>query len=130
MSEELILEKVGIAERTLVFSLKVIRFHKKLAHDEVGRILGKQLLRSGTSIGANVHEAQGAQTKADFIAKMSIAQKEALETAYWLRLIKEAQLVLPDDIIDLFDETSQLLKILSKILITSKRNSSQSIFHF
>ncbi|MDA8164965.1 MAG: four helix bundle protein, partial [Desulfobacteraceae bacterium] len=94
---------------------------RELEKDGAGRILGKQVLRSGTSIGANAHEAQGAQSKADFIAKMSIAYKEAIETAYWLRLIKESKLVVPDRLQDLSYETEQLLKILSSILLTSKK---------
>jgi four helix bundle protein len=82
-------------------------------------------LRSGTSIGANVHEAQGGQSKADFIAKVSIAKKEARESAYWLRLILEAGLVSKKRINSLFDETNQMIKILSSILITSKKKKQE-----
>ncbi len=71
--------KADIVERSITYSLRIIRLYRELEKDSVGRVLGKQLLRSGTSIGANVHEAQGAQSKADFIAKMSIAHKEAYE---------------------------------------------------
>ena len=88
--------------------------------DSVGRIFGKQLLRSGTAVGANVHEAQGGQSKADFIAKMSIAHKEALESSYWLRLIQETELISANRISDLSRETDQLIKILSAILLTAK----------
>ena len=116
-------EKDGdIVERSVRYSLRIIGVYRALEKDGVGKILGNQLLRSGTSIGANVHEAQGAQSKADFIAKMSIAHKEALETAYWLRLILEADLIGPNQLRDLCDETDQLLKILSSILLTSKGN--------
>ena len=80
------------------------------------------MLRSATSIGVNVHEAQGAQSKVDFIAKMSIAHKEAYETSYWLRILAEAKLVKPDQLSALADETTQIVKILSSILITSKNN--------
>ena len=82
MNSEKLELKTGIAERTVSFSLSIIRFYRKLESDNVGCLIGKQLLRSGTAVGANVHEAQGAQSKADFIAKMSIAHKEALESAY------------------------------------------------
>ena len=78
-------------------------------------------MRSGTSIGANVHEAQGGQSKADFIAKMSIANKEARESAYWIRLMKKAELVPENRIRDLYDETDQIIRILSSILITAKK---------
>jgi four helix bundle protein len=74
--------KNEIVDRGISFSLQIIDLFRELEKDGAGRILGKQLLRSGTSIGANAHEAQGAQSKADFIAKMSIAYKEALETSY------------------------------------------------
>jgi four helix bundle protein len=113
-------EKSGVVERTLAFSLCIVRLCRELEKDSIGRILSKQLLRAGTSIGANVHEAQGGQSKADFIAKMSIAHKEALETVYWLRLIKQADLIVGERLSELIDETDQLIKIISKILITSK----------
>jgi len=113
----------GIVERTIAFSLRVIKLFRELEKDSVGRVLGRQLLRSATSIGANVHEAQGAQSKGDFISKMSIAYKEARETAYWLRLTREAQLVAPNRLRDLSDEAGQIIKILSSILVSSKQSS-------
>jgi len=109
-----------ITERSIAYSLKIIELYRELEKDNVGRIIGKQLLRSGTSIGANVHEAQGGQSKADFIAKISIAHKEAYETAYWLKVINGAGL-LPRDYLSWFrNETEQIVKILSSILITTK----------
>jgi len=111
-----------ITERTTTYSLRIIKLYRYIQNDSVGRILGKQLLRSGTSVGANVHEAQGAQSRADFIAKMSIAHKEIIETGYWLRLLAEANIVPEERISMLRDETSQLTKILSTILINSKKN--------
>ena len=85
--------KADITERSVKYSLRIIKIFIELKKTSEGRILGKQLLRSGTSIGANVHEAQGAQRKADFIAEMSIAHKEAREIAYWLRLLREANIL-------------------------------------
>jgi len=119
-------DKSDIVERSVSYSLRIINLYYELEKDSVGRILGKQLLRSGTSIGANVHEAQGAQSKADFISKMSIAHKEARESAYWLRLLQESELIPPNRLRDLSDETDQLIKILSSILITAKRNKQNS----
>jgi four helix bundle protein len=112
-----------IDERTVAYALRVVKLYRTIQIDAVGRVLGGQLLRSGTSIGANVHEAQGAQSKADFIAKMSIAQKEAHESLYWLRLIKESDLVPAPQLSDLVDETHQLVRILSAILITAKERT-------
>ena len=114
-------DKPDILERTIAYSLRIIKVYRELERDSVGRVIGKQLLRSGTSIGANVHEAQGGQSKADFVAKMSIAHKEARESAYWMRLIKEAKLISARLINDISDETEQLIKILSSILITAKQ---------
>ena len=113
-------KRPDILERSIFYSLRIIKLYRELEKDSVGRIIGKQLLRSGTSIGANVHEAQGSQSKADFIAKMSIANKEARESAYWIRLIKEAELIEESRICDLYDETDQIIKILSSILIKTK----------
>ena len=114
-------DKAGIVERSVAYSLRIIKVYRELEEDNVGRILGKQLLRSGTSIGANVHEAQGAQSKADFISKMSIAHKEARESAYWLRLLHESELIPASRLNDLSDETDQLIRIISSILVTSKK---------
>ena len=78
-----------IDERTFDFALEIIALYKFLVSNKE-YVLSKQILRSGTSIGANVQEAQAAQSKADFISKMSIASKEARETKYWLRLLTES----------------------------------------
>ena len=114
-------EKPDILERSIAYSLQIINLYRMLEKDSVGRVLGRQLLRSGTSIGANIHEAQGGQSKADFIAKLSIAYKEAREAAYWLRLIQEAALIPADRLGDAIDETEQLIKILSSILLHTKQ---------
>ena len=123
-NEELRIKK-DILERTVNYSLSIVKLYRELERDSIGRVLGKQLLRSGTAIGANVHEAQGGQSKADFIAKMSIAYKEALESAYWLRLIQETELISANRISDLSHETDQLIKILSSILLTAKHGKKK-----
>src|SRR5690554_5817458 len=84
-----------IADKTFDFALDIIDFYIQLK-DEKEYVLSKQLLRSGTSIGANVEEAIAAQSKKDFINKMSIASKEARETKYWLRLLSESKIVSVD----------------------------------
>ena len=113
-----------ITERTASYALRIIKLYRHIEKDSVGRILGKQLLRSGTSVGANVYESRGAQSRADFIAKMSIAHKEILETGYWLKLLVESEVVPKERLEDLMDETLQLTKIISAILIKSKKNQS------
>lgn len=123
MSEERVAVPRDIPDRTIAYSLRIIKLCRELEKTNTGRILGKQLLRAGTSIGANVHEAQGAQSKADFIAKMSIAHKEAREASYWLTLVSKAALVSPNRPEDLSNETGQLIKILSAILLSAKKSS-------
>jgi len=105
--------KPGITDRTVAYSLRILKFYRELRKEEVGRTIGRQLLRAATSIGANVHEAQGAQSRADFIAKMSIAHKEALETDYWLRLLEEEHFLWEETVSQLREETRQLIKILA-----------------
>ena len=125
MKNEELRTKKDILERTVNYSLSIVKLYRELEKDSVGRVLGKQVLRSGTAIGANVHEAQGGQSKADFIAKMSIAHKEALESAYWLHLIQKTRLSSASQISDLSHETGQLIKILSSILLTAKRGKEK-----
>ncbi len=124
MSYEL---KTGIVERTVAYSIRIVKLYRELEKDSVGRILGKQLLRCGTSIGANVHEAQSAQSRVDFIAKMYIGYKEARESGYWLRLIREVELIPPKRLQPLCDETDQIVKILSAILLTAKQRNPKKV---
>ncbi|MFQ6611382.1 MAG: four helix bundle protein [Fidelibacterota bacterium] len=116
-------KKPDILDRSVVYSLRIIKLYRELEKDSVGRIIGKQLLRSGTGIGANVHEAQGGQSRADFMAKMSIAHKEAYESAYWMRIIAEAGLISDNRLKELQDETEQVVRVLSSILISTKNNN-------
>lgn len=123
MENEKLEIKNDIAVRSIQYAVDVIRLYRELQQDEAGRVIGRQFFRSGTSIGANVQEAQGGQSKADFIAKMSIAHKEALESAYWLKLFGKSKILPEVRLTGLVDETEQLIKILSAILITAKRGN-------
>ena len=109
-----------ICDRTRAFALQIIRLYRLIAKDEVGRVIGKQLLRSGTSIGANAEEAQAAQSKADFRHKMTLALKEARETHYWLRLLQDAHILPPAQLAHPLNETDQLMRILYTIIQKSK----------
>ncbi len=120
--EKLMDSKPDIVPRTRAYALSIINLYRELEKDSVGKILGKQLLRSGTSVGANIHEAQGGQSKADFVSKVSIAYKEALESEFWLRLVREDKCIRANGLSKILDETNQLIKILSSILLSSKRN--------
>lgn len=111
-----------IKDRTFQFALQVLRLCQVLDQKPgVGWTLGKQLLRSGTSIGANVEEAQAGQSKADFISKMNIALKEARETNYCLRLI-QASNILPENLISpSVKESWEIGLILGSIIVSTKR---------
>lgn len=111
-----------IEKRTYEFALRIIRLCRAMDEDRVGRILVSQVLRSGTSIGANVREAQGGQSKKDFIAKISIARKEAMETSYWLCLIRDSGLQPAERMAEIIDECDQIAKIISSIILSAKRN--------
>jgi four helix bundle protein len=110
-----------IQGKSFEFALEIISLYKKLqAQKEF--VLSKQLLRSGTSIGANVEEATAAQSRRDFLSKMSIASKEARETKYWLRLLQESDLAT----IDLKSEIAhidEIIRILTAIVKTTKTTS-------
>ncbi len=112
-----------IEKRTFEFALRIIRLCRTLGDDRTGRVMMNQLLRSGTSIGANVEEAQGAQSKRDFIAKMSISQKEAWETLYWLRLIAESELLSADRMAPIIQEADEILRIISAIIVSARKNA-------
>ena len=108
-----------IDERTFDFALEVVDLYKYLIGNKE-YILSKQVLRSGTSIGANVQEAQAAQSKADFISKMSIASKEARETKYWLRLLtKSGYLNGYSRKAEALAEVDSIINIITKIVKTS-----------
>jgi len=111
-----------IKERTFKFSIRIVRLCQLLdASPGVSRTLANQLLRSGTSIGANVEEAHGSQSKADFIAKMYISCKEARETHYWLRLLVATELVSSLKLEELIDEANQLVAILTSIVKNTRK---------
>ena len=110
-----------IKDRTFEFAVRIVELCKTLeATHGISRTLSNQLLRSGTSVGANVEEAHGSQSKKDFTAKMYIACKEARETNYWLRLLTRCDLVPPSRLSDLQDESNQLVAILTAIVKTSR----------
>jgi four helix bundle protein len=115
-------EKVNITSRSFEFAIRVVRLCQVLSERPgVPRTLANQLLRSGTSIGANIEEGQAGQSKADFIAKMSIARKEARETHYWLRLLEATQITPPNKLADLIEEADQLIRILTAIVKKSQQ---------
>ena len=112
-----------IVEKTFKFALSVVKY-SELLEEQRKFVLSNQLLKSGTSIGANVREAQNAESKTDFIHKMKIAAKEADESEYWLLLCKSSENY--PDCKRLIIELEEIIKILSKIISTSKKETSKN----
>lgn len=109
-----------IVTKTFNFSKEIIQLYINLKKEKTFE-LASQLFKSATSVGANVAEAQAAQSKRDFIAKMSIAAKEARETRYWLRLINETE-IMNNNVDSLLKENEEIINILTKIIKTSSTN--------
>ena len=110
-----------IREKEYEFALNVIKLYKALK-DEREFTLSRQLLRSGTSIGANIEEAQGATSKKDFLQKMSIAHKEARETNYWLRLLRDSKIGNAEIVSGLISNSAEIIPMLSSITKTTRKN--------
>lgn len=115
-----------ICERTFKFSVRIVnlcRFLNKQGYEV--RDLSRQLIRSGTSIGANVEEAQAAQSTADFISKLKISLKEARETRYWLRLLIATKLVKEERLSPLLNEANELMNIIGAIIVKTQKNNNR-----
>ena len=108
-----------VRDRSMAFAIRVVRLYKYLCEERKEYVLSKQLLRSGTSVGANVKEAIRGQSKADFSAKMNIALKEISETEYWLELLYETEYLSETQFKSIYDDCQELLKILYSIVKTS-----------
>jgi four helix bundle protein len=111
------IQEKDIQKRAFLFACRIINFYRFIAkQDDVGEVLGRQVLRSGTSIGANLEEASAGQSKADFVSKCYIALKEARETYYWLRLFSETKVIPAERINELVEESNELVAILTTIV--------------
>ena len=109
-----------IQEKSLAFAIRIVKLYKLLAENKKEYVLSKQLLRSGTAIGALTREGEHAQSKADFLNKMNIALKEANETLYWLILLKETEYLSQLEFQSIYIDAEELLKILASIVKTTK----------
>lgn len=112
-----------IRERSFAYALRAIKLYRHLQRqkDGVAWVIGKQFLRAACSIGANVEEAQSGESRADFVHKLGIAQKEARESLYWLRLLSESEMVPTTQLRPLIRENEELIRILSSIILTTKQ---------
>ncbi len=109
-----------IREKSFAFAVKIIEVTKYLMEERKEFVLSKQLLRAGTSIGANIEEAIGSHSGKDFLFKIGISYKEARETIYWVKLLKEVDYLSAPDAISLIEDAEELCRIISAIQITMK----------
>jgi four helix bundle protein len=115
-----------LGERLLEYGARIIKLVEPLPNTLVGRRVGDQLLRSGTSAGANYEEARAAESKVDFVHKLQIALKELRESNYWLRLLVKSGKISAERMEDLLDESNQLRAMLSKSVATAKGKAKQN----
>ena len=112
-----------VKTKSFELAIRGVNFYKYLVAEKKEYIMSKQFLRSVTSVGANVREAVNAQSKPDFIHKLSIAQKECDESLYWLELLKETNYISAIEFESIYQQNNEVLKIIRSIIITSKKNS-------
>ena len=109
-----------ICEKSLNFAVRIIKFYKYLCEEKKEYVLSKQILRSGTSIGANIRESRNAQSNADFINKLNIALKEADETQYWLELFRLSEIITEESYNSLNKDLEELISMLVAAIKTMK----------
>lgn len=113
-----------VQEKSYAFALRILKLYQQLVEQNKEYVLSKQVLRSGTSIGANVEEAIGGQSGRDFSAKMSIAYKEARETHYWLRLLRDSGCLGDVESASIIEDCEEILKLTGSIIKTMKKKES------
>jgi four helix bundle protein len=113
-----------IQEKSFAFAVRIVNLYKYLCEEKKEFVLSKQILRSGTSIGANIEESIGGQSDKDFFAKITIAYKEARETVYWLRLLLATDYLKEEQAESLLKDAEEICKILGKIQITMRNRNS------
>ncbi len=111
-----------LVEKSFAFAVRIVKLYKYISQDKREFVLSKQILRSGTSVGAMVREAQQAESKADFIHKLAIGLKEANETDYWLDLLKETEYLTETEYNTIKEDCIELLKLLTSIIKSTRKN--------
>ena len=111
-----------VAQKSYMFSVRCVNLYKYLSEEKHDSVIGKQLLRSGTSIGANVKEALRGYSKADFASKISIALKEASETEYWIEILRDTGYITTSQADSMLNDCVELIKILMSIVKKTKEN--------
>lgn len=113
-----------IVKKSFDFAIRIIEVHKYLCEEKREFVMSKQLLRSGTSIGANVEEAIAAASKKDFVHKLTLSAKEARETSYWLRLLKQSNYLQERTFNEIHNVNLEIIKIINSIILTTKKNNN------
>ena len=114
-----------LQEKSFAFAVRIVKLYKFLCEEQKEYVLSKQIVRSGTSIGANIEEGIAGQSDKDFLSKLSISYKEARETIYWLKLFFATDYLTKEQADSLIRDAEELCKILSKIIITTKNKFTQ-----
>ena len=114
-------EEKTVAYKSMEFAVRVVKLYGYLCEEKREYVMSKQLLRSGTSVGANIREAKYAQSRKDFVSKMSIALKEASETEYWLELLSSTEYLTDEQYSSIQTDCAELIKMLTSIVCTSKK---------
>lgn len=120
-------ENNQVQEKSKAFAVRIIRLYQYLTDEKKEKILSKQVLRSGTSIGANIKECIRAQSTADFLSKMQIALKEASETEYWLELLGETDYITDKASDSLLNDCRELIRLITSIVKTTKENNQLTL---
>lgn len=118
------MRKNVVKEKSFAFAVRVVKCYKWLCSEKKEFVMSKQLLRSGTSVGAMIREAEHAETKRDFIHKMAIAQKEINESIYWLELLKETDYLDHNHFKELEKDAIEIIKLITSIIKSSKANTN------
>ena len=113
-----------IAEKSMAFAVRIVKLSRYLRNEKQEYELGRQIMRSGTSIGANVHEAIHGQSRADFVSKMSIALKEAAETKYWLKLLEQSEILMGIEYESLDKDCDEIVSLLVAIVKSTKTKNN------
>ncbi len=118
-----------VVNKSFAFAIRIVKLNQYLTRSKKEYVLSKQLLRSGTSVGAMVREAQNAESKADFIHKLAIAQKECDESMYWIELMKEGDYLTQTQYGEIHQDAQELLKIIRSIILSTKENMQTKKTH-
>ncbi len=119
--------KNTLKDKSFALALRIIKLYKFLVENKKEYIISKQVLRSGTSVGAMIREAQNAESKMDFVHKLAIAQKECDESLYWMELLKASDYITRESYQSLSREAEQVLKMIKSAILTTKKNITVKI---